>query len=100
MLLNDAVRQAQTQPGAFADRFGSEEWIKYLGEVLLRNAGAVVLESNAHPLLRDTGSDTNQPARTIRFNSLPRIVDNVQEHLLNLVRIQQQSRQVRREVLL
>ena len=51
MLLDDAIGKTQAQARSFAHFLGGEERVEYFCEVLLRNAGSIVLQDHLHPAL-------------------------------------------------
>src|SRR5262245_22321844 len=48
VLLDDAIRHRQTEPGAAAGILGGEEWIEHAVALVLGNADARVLERHDH----------------------------------------------------
>src|ERR1700677_349862 len=93
MFLDDAVGEAQAQAGAFADGFGGEEGVEDFGQVFRRNAWAVVLKTNLDFLSQHASAEANDAMGTEGFNGLAGIIDNVEEDLLELMRVHQQAGQ-------
>ena len=83
MLFHDAVANAQAQAGAFADAFCGEEWIK--NSLRIADSLAIVTERHFYKVL--VAGSRNFNARTFRVfpHSIVSIIQDVQEHLLQLV---------------
>ena len=98
MLLDDAVADRQPQPGPLPDPLGGEERIEDLLQMIGLDAGAVVLDADPDTRGRPAGRDA-QHALAVRLgHRLLGVDDDVQDDLLQLVRIGQGLRQVLREI--
>ena len=104
MFLHDAVADAESQPRAFADALGGVEGIEdALG---IFDSGAIVGELRANVAVLRCDANLQLAAAPGFENRIHRIVDDVQEYLLDLVRIGNRptpartERRVRRVMLL
>ena len=88
MFLDDAVTQAQTESRAFADRLGREKKIENSSKVLGPDAGTVVLKCDREQLAAVPRANHDLSLAPHRLNRLPRVADDVDEYLLQLVDIE------------
>ena len=91
---DDAVAQAQAEAGALADFLGGEERIENALEIFGRNAGAIVVDGDAHGGSIARGGDGDAARTLMRFDGLARVVDDVEHDLLDLVSVGQHERQL------
>jgi len=56
LLHNNVVGHRQSEPGTFAGRLSSEEWIEHLRPHIGRDSGAVVTNANFDPIAEVSGS--------------------------------------------
>ena len=98
MLLHDRVRDGQPEPRALADLLRREERIEDFRLQLLRYPGTVVvdLEDDRLALQVVPAADDESAAAVRREHRLLGVDDEIQQHLLNLVRIGEHLRQPRR----
>ena len=79
MLPDNSVRNIESQTGAFSDRFGCEERIEQLREMLFRDASARVRNANKRVVCVGVGCDSHD---ALAFDGLGGINDQVQEYLI------------------
>ena len=92
MVAHDAGRDRQPQPGSLAPRLGREERIEDRLQVLGRDARALIDDPDAdHPAVRREGFQADVP---IRLRGIARVEEQVHQHLLQLIRVGGQHRQV------
>src|SRR5207248_2974971 len=98
MFGNNALTDRKSETRAFADRLGRKERIEDATQVLDRDTGTVVLEKNLDRPF-DLFRANRQAALAVAFeHRLFSIDDQIQEYLLQLMRIAQGLRQIRREI--
>ncbi len=95
MLGDNSVAETEAQSRSLAHTFRRVERVEYFGNLLFRNARTGIF--NDHP---DAGlvmlAAHNHPARPEDFfECVERVVQNVEENLLNLVRVEKGQRKVR-----
>ena len=95
MLLHDRVRDGQPEPGALADLLRREERIEDLGLHIRRHARTVVgdLEGDRVALDVVPRADDERAAAVGREHRLLGVDDQVEQHLLDLVRVGKDLRQ-------
>src|SRR5437868_2214024 len=99
VLTHYAQHDGEAEPGTDAHGFGGEKWIEDAREQRLRNSRAVVLHLQQHPAIAHPfGAHHNISAGALAFEGLPRIADQIHEHLLELSGIALDKRQERIEV--
>src|SRR5436305_3744183 len=99
VLTHYAVDDGEAEPGAYAHGFGGEKWIEDAREQGLRNSRAVVLHLQQHPAIAHPfGAHHNISAGALAFEGLPRVADQIHEHLLELSGVAFDKRQKRIEV--
>ena len=88
MLLDDALADREAQAGALALRLGAEERLEHpLGDGF-GHSGAVVRNADRHAIQPVLGGDRDATVPPVRASDrLGRVVDDVHEHLLDLVRV-------------
>src|SRR4051812_48955830 len=97
MLAHDAIANAQAEAGPLAHFFGGEEWIE--DAVRVRDSAAVVGEAELDVRLAHRGGDLDATVPFRLAHRVIRVVDDVEEHLLQLVRVANYGRQFRVEAL-
>ena len=92
MLFHDSVANAQTQSSAFADPLGGKKRIE--NSVRMTDPWTIVPERHFHKIF--VAGRGNFDARTLSIfaHGIVSIVQNIQEHLLQLVRISDDEGQV------
>src|SRR5438552_1771635 len=85
MLLDDAVGHPEAEPGALAGWFGREERVEDPGEQLRRNAGPGVSHLDPDAPFRLRGPERQHARPGMLRHRLVRVLDEVQEHLSDLV---------------
>src|SRR5258708_19817914 len=85
MLLHDAVANTEAEAGSLADLLGGKERIENLNGI--GNAGPVVGERNFHRVSRSAAEDLDSRWAADFVYAVVRVVENVQENLLELVSI-------------
>src|SRR5262245_44288594 len=98
MLLDYSVTKAEPEPRSFAGFLGSEEGIKNLSRVVFRNSRSVVLDDDSDSPSRKSGAEANAALGLMCLNRLARVVYDIEEHLLNLVRVQHHQGKIRSQV--
>src|SRR4051812_26500579 len=93
MFLNETVGQAEAEPGAFPHLLGGKEGIKDFLEILLGDAWPIVLKGDVNEAARDRSRNVNGPFWTAGFDGLPGVIDEIEEDLLDLVRVCHDLRQ-------
>ena len=93
VLLHDAVGEAETEPGALALRFGGEERVEDLLEVLRADTRAVVNDPQPHLRVGAAGAHDNVAIAAEGLQGLPGVAHDVEDDLLELVGIAEQERQ-------
>ena len=96
MAAHDVVGDAEPEPGALADALGGEERIEDALQMLGSDAAAVVLDLHRHVAVARLGRDPDGAAVADR---LAGVHDQVQEHLLELLRHAADGRQLDVEAL-
>src|ERR1700683_3532192 len=91
MLTNDAVADAQAQAGALADFLGGEKRIE--DSLGMRDARAVVAKCDFDLSVAVRRGNLYFPRAPHFLNGIVRVVQNVQKHLLQLVRVADGERQ-------
>src|ERR1022692_4662918 len=83
---DDAMRDRQAQPGAFAHGFGGEERIEKPGQNLGFNAAAIIRDFDEQLVADALASNTNAPVRLARggFDSMQGIDQEIEQHLADL----------------
>ena len=100
MLFDDAEADRQAEPRAFAFRLGVEEWLEHVLGNGFGNPGPVVRNVHRQSVRLTFGDDVDAPAAVLEArggDGLRRIVDDVDEDLLDLVRVDCDFRQSRLE---
>jgi len=82
---DDAVGDGESQACAFPHRLGGEEGVEEMAQGFVGNAGAVIVESQAHFPLAQLAADLKQ-GRGLRRGGLQRVLHQVHHHLLQLAR--------------
>ena len=85
MFLDDPVTDAQPKAGSFAHRLSGVEGIENPARVLDSRAAVIELHAHEGVFLEDAHFQQTAPATL--HHGIERVVDNVQEDLLQLVRI-------------
>ena len=100
MLFHDAETDGQSQTGAFAFGLRAEERLEYALRERLGDAGTIVRDADGDAIGLALGDDLNASTRlgAGAGDSLGRVVDDVHEHLLDLVRVDLDFRQARLEL--
>ena len=95
MLLDDRIGHGQTEPRAFTDLLGREKRIEDPGLHFLWHAGTIVVHFEDDGVrVEVVPGAQDQRSTTVRVeHRLLRIDDQVQQHLLHLVRIREDERQ-------
>src|SRR5271168_3030776 len=93
--LDDAVADAEAEASTFAHRLGGEERIERAVQVAEAGAGIVEADENAIALAR--GGNGNGALRAF-FHRVNRIVQNIQQYLLQLVLADGNARKLRLDV--
>ena len=95
MLLDDGVGDRQAEAGALADLLRREERIEDLALHLSRNPGSIVTDLKHDGLVFDVvpRADDQRAAAVGREHRLFGIDDEVEQHLLNLMRVGKDGRQ-------
>src|ERR1051326_3280778 len=88
MFVNDAVTQAQAQTCSLPHLLGRKKRIEYFGQVGFCDARPIVLENDPDTVALALAVDADPAAGPMSFDGLARVVNDVDEHLLNLVRIE------------
>ena len=88
MLLDDAITHAQAQAGAFANRFGGEERVKYLIHIFFTDAAAGIAYAYKYFLFFESSGYFYCPVSCYRFTC---IQYKIQKYLLKLVFIGEYS---------
>src|SRR5947209_13237696 len=91
MLAYDAIADAQPQACALPNFLRGEKWIEDALGIL--NALAIVAEQDFHPAAVMNSLNFNQPRPACSPNRVIGIIQNVEEYLLQLVRVPHQLRQ-------
>src|SRR5579862_485367 len=96
MLLHDSVTDTQPQPSAFTKRLRGVERIENAVNVF--DPWTVIVERNAHQriLLLNSNSQTSAMAIVAFPDRVQRVVDDVKEYLLQLMRVRHHRRKIRR----
>ena len=87
VLLHDSLADREPEPGAFAFRLGGEERLEHLGRERLRHAGPVVDHVDGHAVEPAAGAHQDQAGPAGAGDRLRGVVDQVDEDLLDLVRV-------------
>src|SRR5208282_767938 len=85
MLADDAVADTQTQARALAHVFGCKEWIEDNGGI--GNAGTIIAEGNLHKGARQSALDFDSGGPRGFANRVIGIIQDVEKHLLQLMRV-------------
>src|SRR5436190_555932 len=98
VLLDDAERNRETEAGAFPFGFGAEERFEHALRHGLRYAGPVVGNVDGKAVRLALGGDLDPPFSSARAGDRLRgVVDDVHEHLLDLIRVYLDFREPRLE---
>src|SRR5262245_8438734 len=97
-VLNDAVRDRQTEAQPLAQRLGREEWIEDLVDLASGNARSVVGDAYEHSTLRGMTTDAD-PRGGVIGESIKRIAHEIENDLFQLHRVTKYPK-IRRDVLL
>src|SRR5215831_7048936 len=92
MLFDNPVANAQAEPGSFPDLFGGEERVK--DTIGLMNSVTIVAERNLDKIALAGGSDVDSGAAARFPHRVIGVVEDVEEHLLKLLRVPNDERQV------
>src|SRR5689334_79524 len=87
MGLDDAQRHAQPQAGPLTCSLGGEERIKDLAEVLHGDARAIIIHLHAYLGPLSQGTHRQRAMLLDRFDRLRGVDEEVEEDLLELVRV-------------
>src|ERR1043166_1493082 len=98
VFVNDAVGKTEAEARALAGFFRGEERIENPFQIFFGDAGAVVGNGDAHAAMIRFGAHAKFAFALVTVHCLPRIVHEIQEHLLNLMRIDEHRRQIRFEL--
>src|SRR5437588_78965 len=85
MLLENPLTDRQPQPGALALGFGREERLEHPGGDVFGNPRPRVSHAHGDDVLRPLGRDPDPARRRVARDRLAGVVDQVHEHLLDLV---------------
>ncbi len=88
VLLDDAVGDGQAQPGALADVLGREERVEDAVADRGRHARTVVLETEVDRFARHSRFEHDRSRGLQRTDRLLGVVQQVQDHLLDLVEVE------------
>ena len=99
MFLHDGVRHRQTEAGALADLLRREKRIEDLRPHILRHTRPVVVHLEDDGVVVDVvpGAQDERAAAVGADHGLFRVDDEIQQHLLDLMRIGEDARQARRQ---
>ena len=102
MLLDDPVRDREAEARAAADGLGREEGLEDVRQRVLRDAGAVVDHLGAHRpgVAAHVRVQDDAPPGLALEHRLLGVQQEIQEHLLELVRVGEHRRQAADELLL
>ena len=92
MLLHDAVADAETEACSLSDGFGGVKRIE--DAVRVCNAGTIILELDAQAIPRNLSPNDDFPRAARFFNGVDRVIENIQKHLLELMEIAADGRQM------
>src|SRR5580658_10451191 len=96
MRVDDPVANAQTQPSSLADLFCCEEWIK--NALGMCDSRTVILEKDLQMPVAARRRNFNSSGTLDLSHRIIGVVEDVQENLLQLVRIADDERQILFEV--
>ena len=85
VFLHNSVADAESQPGSLTHALGGIEGIEYALGIF--DSGSIVAEGSAHVPIRGSDANLELPAAPGFQNRVHRVVDDVQKHLLDLVRV-------------
>ena len=91
MFLDDAITDAQAEAGAFADFFGGEEGIE--DAVGVGDAVAVIAERDFHETVAAARGNLNAGAGHGFAHGVVSVVQDIEEDLLQLLRVADHERQ-------
>ena len=86
VVVQNVVANRQTQPGAFADRLGGEKRIEDASQQMFGNAWAGVADVD-RDFVANPFSNHAQNAAATFGHRLMRVADQIEKHLLQLIRI-------------
>src|ERR1041385_292216 len=98
MLDHDAVSDRESQSRAFSSFLRRKERFKDPGSQLDGNARAVVLDSDGNSFIRRSGAHKQLAWIAVSDNGVQRVIDEVNDNLLDLIGIGFDQRQIGLEI--